>query len=1478
MKNIVKVYSKKSIAVFMSMCLMLSCMVLGLTTISVGEVNAESNIDKAGTVTKETVNGEEREVFNVATTLYDYYYDNNSFNGVFDGSDNYTNFNTAIQNWYKENGSNYLRYPLYFGNFYNSDPSYDNWNRLANVSNESAGASGINSNAVTQGLLNITDANSMENLPYFNEEFLNTKSQFFDFENGKITEIRYNGCYGDFSNFVTKDTVIINSENRLVEDSVNSVQHIYVTSAGIYTTSDTWDGNVSLTVDCENLPENSKTNKVSLLLQKDGDDTVYEYVSDSSFKYYEQSKYKAHRFTDFNFKEGNAPNLTENTKFKIISICYDTTSFNDFKPSYESGNWIDFYDVDFPNVNIFVNSNSDLYSSNNTSKGLNVYCENIGENSLKPSSVSIVITDTKNNKIYEVESTQYGGWQNGNAHLYNGFNLLDALKNSDLIKNDLSYGSMYSNLILPFSKNSAGYWEFDGSKTPVYYDETINTILYDGIEPTKDASVGTPKEAFFPFNNGDALGTENERISAINYGFGTKIEFDFLVPESKEMNGEHINFNFSGDDDVWVFIDGELVLDMGGAHGKATGKIDFTTGEVIITTGIRTINADGSYNLVFENGTEYKTEVELIKNIDTSKPHKLTMYYMERGMFESNMYISFNMTIDSILEVSSKLNTNNVNDFFKEETLKVAEKDVFAYEILNDGSANVGTSLLYPTYDKKIVRNNNGIKTIMSVIRNAEYFLYLDVTEVMNSDEPKEKRFSAYFWYDSGGSGKETWCDVIQYDNNIYRVKVPTKENGEPYDNVIFCLMKEKTSENIWNNMEKQTNDLKVYIQNLINNDNNLYIISSFDRKYLGYWDNSNYPSYIGPVQELGNFVGSNDGKPIPVSNTNYIWNDKIVNNSVVGRTDNDGIFKLLYNQNATFQGEFVKNSEITVTQINKLYTQGKYSEDEVTSLNSRRDRTLSDYYTTSVSLKDYENNVINFNLDTNNGYKTIYSFSNNSVGSTRLYEIFENTVKTNSLTISKKTDIDQENIILNNENLKNQEYRFKIYFYDIFGAGVTYTSDEPLLYTGTVTKDGKDIQVGNDGIISIKRNESFTIKNIPVGTKYKIVEQDAYRDKGETGYIVKDIKVDNDNDRTFNLLSKTTSGTIPTTDNTNVSVEYTNTLVRDVKIYKEVWKNYTPIVKDPGDITNFEFTIKSDYTNLKFERNEKEVIIKNDSMTDGFVGTTTFNQAFPLIVKDVPIQYYVQATENNMSKENLINNSNYDSFLGIVTPAKSDKINFELSNPINVIEELNNGETKLNSTFTDNSIVDVEYSFKNHYKYTSPPTLTINKYVDELYYGENYDAPDYYNDYKDAEQCFVFKVEMIETYDVNAPAYAETYVVLKFPYNSDKLAEVITNGDKTYNYYQTSNKITLPRGIYRITEMSSIAWRYQCDGLTVKAIPNQYDNAPEYAIPQGDAVGQCAIFDLSMGGEAIATFYNSNINSDIQSDMSSKTNEISTK
>ena len=194
-------------------------------------------------------------------------------------------------------------------------------------------------------------------------------------------------------------------------------------------------------------------------------------------------------------------------------------------------------------------------------------------------------------------------------------------------------GTKYSNVNFEFKYDSeTNQYSYDSDQNHVHFDgSTISQ--YQGVGPGV-ASDGTAleKNGFFPFTD------ENDNMT--DYGFGMKLEVEFNLTADKKIDNENIAFRFSGDDDVWVFVDGKLVLDLGGIHGARNGVIDFVDG---VKYNVDEEGNASSYDGI--NDSNPPAVDEFLKSLSVDETHTLTMYYLERGGDASNCVIEFNLPV-----------------------------------------------------------------------------------------------------------------------------------------------------------------------------------------------------------------------------------------------------------------------------------------------------------------------------------------------------------------------------------------------------------------------------------------------------------------------------------------------------------------------------------------------------------------------------------------------------------------------------------------------------------------------------------------------------------------------------------------------------------------------------------------------------------------------------------------------------------------
>lgn len=323
-------------------------------------------------------------------------------------------------------------------------------------------------------------------------------------------------------------------------------------------------------------------------------------------------------------------------------------------------------------------------------------------------------------------------------------------------------GDVYKNVAFPFTKRQifnddtgVDYWYFDSQDTTLYLKQDSTTEQYflksstENRERSRNLDSNSAQKTinkngenvssygYFPFNE---TATEG-RASTYNYGFGTKLQMDFTLTDDgkvetkKIVNGKtektSIKFFFSGDDDVWVFIDGKLALDVGGAHGKVSGLLEF--GETDTTEGkknsvtayVRQVKEGGTS----ENDQDGKNGHSAVKSVryngenidfyakntnleplDKGKKHTLTMYYMERGMWESNMAVAFNFPDNNELQVQKEVELSKVDPDFKN---CFKDQKIFNFTIQNQAT-HYGTKVAAkpnPSDTKVVDLTENGGNT-----------------------------------------------------------------------------------------------------------------------------------------------------------------------------------------------------------------------------------------------------------------------------------------------------------------------------------------------------------------------------------------------------------------------------------------------------------------------------------------------------------------------------------------------------------------------------------------------------------------------------------------------------------------------------------------------------------------------------------------------------------------------------------------------
>ena len=322
-------------------------------------------------------------------------------------------------------------------------------------------------------------------------------------------------------------------------------------------------------------------------------------------------------------------------------------------------------------------------------------------------------TEGSNHTNYAYQGLVAGTTSTGKATgepLLKGTGAVEPHFNKDFLLGENSkkakLGDVYDNVAFPFTKKQIfdedqgdDYWCFDSKDTTLYLKQNseqnsdskyfLQSQSADNRESSKNVSASsTPKDpyGYFPFNETATSGV----FSTYNYGFGTKLQMDFTLTddgmvEADKADGRqkktNIKFFFSGDDDVWVFIDGQLALDVGGAHGEVSGLLEFGETDTkdgkknSVTAYVSKVKKGGTSSEgdkdeksgVVKTVTYNKERIDFYAQgttlpLDKGKKHTLTMYYMERGMWESNMAVAFNFPDNNELQVQKEVDLSSVTD------------------------------------------------------------------------------------------------------------------------------------------------------------------------------------------------------------------------------------------------------------------------------------------------------------------------------------------------------------------------------------------------------------------------------------------------------------------------------------------------------------------------------------------------------------------------------------------------------------------------------------------------------------------------------------------------------------------------------------------------------------------------------------------------------------------------------------------------
>lgn len=278
--------------------------------------------------------------------------------------------------------------------------------------------------------------------------------------------------------------------------------------------------------------------------------------------------------------------------------------------------------------------------------------------------------------------------ENGYPTMADGTGSLDYLfgeESDSVVKNYEPTGGL-----LTLDKN--GYYGFDADSQYAAYDTTSKTFNLSPQNYCTNQTDTTP--CFAPFGHDTA---DNK------YSFGMNLGADFYMPKDGKVNNQDMVFDFTGDDDVWVFIDGVLVLDLGGIHQALGGKINFHTGDITYDKTQRYGNPPAT------TITEAFTNAGKTWDSTAYKTHHLSFFYLERGDGGSNCKISFNLPVKPSKAI----------DIEKETLGTIAENKQFQFQLLV-GSSSTPYQGKYSVYNAS---TNQVVQRDVSTGKNGEITL-----------------------------------------------------------------------------------------------------------------------------------------------------------------------------------------------------------------------------------------------------------------------------------------------------------------------------------------------------------------------------------------------------------------------------------------------------------------------------------------------------------------------------------------------------------------------------------------------------------------------------------------------------------------------------------------------------------------------------------------------------------------------------------
>lgn len=757
-------------------------------------------------------------------------------------------------------------------------------------------------------------------------------------------------------------------------------------------------------------------------------------------------------------------------------------------------------------------------------------------------------------------------------------------------------GKVYENVTFPFVKKamrsssteSTGtldYWYFNSAdkeatnkNLQLKYDATDEYFLQSNNEEVKGSTTNgaTANGNYFPLNSQEQSG----KASQLNYGFGQKFDLKFrLTSDGKVLDSANkevpIEFNFSGDDDVWVFIDDQLVLDIGGDHAVVTGRIDFANKKATVSSA-KNSSLGGT-----SNG---EVEKDFPKELDTNnyftKEHTLTMFYMERGLWESNMQITFNFPQENKLTVEKEVDTSGANEIFKDA---LADVGTFDFEIKNLATSGTSKEVSKPSSpeEKQVFNNYTNQSSISGTgVKNSSVEVVDDSTgngkgKLISSYYPGEKKStdtqektdSRLVKIQASGEGTFDASDskgykYLQFD--VYN----TDENASGTDPFVALVDADGTRIGAWasfltyngrnNNIDKQTwktirIDLeKLKVKTLDVGNTSGFDFSKVKEIQFAYWNDVTVYldkfAFVKPasVEKTGFTTeqkdipdyGSIDSKKLEPVNGAYYQNTK--GDTIIY---SDGLLGIGNKESAVFSDQFRRGSYLSIAEKN----------------------VSPDVFTTTWSL--YENGaIVNPSDLTPTESSTVTGSGQGSVENQSGYEVKDGRTEKN-VSVGKPTESTIVFRSYANPDSENAAIDLKAKYVNKLRTG-SISLKKSLSEGETESQLGRKYQfiieyrniagmkleanTGTDVItqtIELEAGQDTTIQGIPAGTDYTIYEVIP----NDANYSLEKVEVSNEgNDKNVKAENNVVTGIVEADEgnnSTSTAVTFVNTVTPLISI-----------------------------------------------------------------------------------------------------------------------------------------------------------------------------------------------------------------------------------------------------------------------------------------------------------------------------------------